>query len=312
MDIEGSNSRRPIFRLVSARTRWLFLLLTSVSGRWWRTHRIPFANRVSPVSSLRGSPGTYTWSKQQTQALKNQMYPNVTWCKADGYISQWSCIHWHSKSGTEGSVCRYFSPAKRLQQKFLVISNGLALPVVQLQWLAQQNSNPAYQKCLVIGALSLSVPCSCRRSKLARRSCLLLRFLLEQSEIEWIFAWQSYLVQSTGHTWRSWNRKYNVIILTDRSHHCGHMLFSAFWADTNVQGALTLWKNLRWFFVSCFFWKHKALHWHVEWIFHTSVRIYPSVALFKFFVHHTTLIIVKTHALKTIHTRIYGYIYIYT
>ena len=239
------------------------------------------------------------------------MYPNVTWCKADGYISQWSCIHWHSKSGTEGSVCRYFSPAKRLQQKFLVISNGLALPVVQLQWLAQQNSNPAYQKCLVIGALSLSVPCSCRRSKLARRSCLLLRFLLEQSEIEWIFAWQSYLVQSTGHTWRSWNRKYNVIILTDRSHHCGHMLFSAFWADTNVQGALTLWKNLRWFFVSCFFWKHKALHWHVEWIFHTSVRIYPSVALFKFFVHHTTLIIVKTHALKTIHTRIYGYIYIH-
>lgn len=88
---------------------------------------------------------------------------------------------------------------KGCNKNFLVISNGLALPVVQLQWLAQPNSNPAYQKCLVIGVLSLSVPGSCRRSKLARRSCLLLRFLLEQVDIEWIFAWQSYLVQSTGH-----------------------------------------------------------------------------------------------------------------
>ena len=33
-----------------------------------------------------------------------------------------------------------------------------------------------------------------------------------------------------------------AIIRTKRSHRCGHMLFSAFWADTNVQGALKLWK----------------------------------------------------------------------
>ena len=139
MDIEGSNSRRPIVTLITARhPLFFFLLLTSVSGRWWRTHRIPFANRVSPVSSLRGSPGTYTWSKQQTQALqKKRMYPNVTWCSANGYIPNMGEMSWrsspqprYSPPSTEERVWQYFPPPKKVAKTFLVQSNALTLPVV--------------------------------------------------------------------------------------------------------------------------------------------------------------------------------------
>ena len=190
MDIEGSNSHRPIFRLISPRHPLTFS--TFDIGERPMVADTPNPIRESGVTGLlfEGKPWNI-YMKQATNSSTKE--PNCIPMSHDAvlmvtFLNGLVSIDIPNLVLKEEFARIFHQRQKGCNKNFLVISNGLSLPVVQLQWLAQPNSNPAYQKRLVIGVLSLSVPCSCRRSKLARRSCLLLRFLLEQVEIEWIFA----------------------------------------------------------------------------------------------------------------------------